>query len=31
MKAICFDLGDTLINTGHSLSWANNYKKKDFA
>jgi putative hydrolase of the HAD superfamily len=26
MKAICFDLGDTLINTGHSLSWADNYK-----
>jgi len=27
VKSICFDLGDTLINSGHPLSWSSNYKK----
>ena len=26
IEAICFDLGETLISGGHSLSWASNYK-----
>jgi len=26
IKAVCFDLGDTLICSDNQLSWANNYK-----
>jgi len=26
IKAICFDLGDTLIYSGHSLNWSNHYR-----
>ena len=26
IKAICFDLGDTLVCSENQLSWANNYK-----
>jgi len=26
IKAICFDLGDTLVYSGHSLNWSNHYR-----
>jgi putative hydrolase of the HAD superfamily len=26
IKAVCFDLGDTLIYSGHSLNWSNHYR-----
>ena len=26
IKAIGFDLGDTLVYSGHPLNWSNNYK-----
>ena len=26
IKAICFDLGETLIYSGHPLNWSNHYR-----